>query len=237
MPVNSDASRLNTWGEFLGTRSWIASAPVPVSRAVLNPTPPSPTGSDRPSPVAVREWWQVAQEGALPFLALALLRGPEVEALLEETRGLLGIVRPEASPDHYYLREFTPLESLAEATVKTWTSTLFTVRMLGRMVTGDVSIKNISGPINIAQFAGDSAQRGLNEFLAFLALISISLGVLNLLPVPMLDGGHLLYYAVEAVKGSPVSEATMTSSGMVVSPRSSSMRAAAFVKRGGISST
>ena len=74
------------------------------------------------------------------------------------------------------------------------------------MLTGDVSIKNISGPINIAQFAGDSAQRGFSEFLAFLALVSISLGVLNLLPVPILDGGQIVYQTIEFVKGSPLSD-------------------------------
>ena len=74
------------------------------------------------------------------------------------------------------------------------------------MLIGEASVKNLSGPISIAQFAGLSAERGLVDFLSFLAKVSISLGVLNLLPIPMLDGGHLLFYAIEAVKGSPVSE-------------------------------
>ena len=110
------------------------------------------------------------------------------------------------SMDHYYKRTFTPLESFAEAAGKTWTSTLFTVRMLGRMVIGDVSIKNISGPINIAQFAGASAERGVSYFLSFLAVVSISLGVLNLLPIPILDGGQIVYQVVEVFKGSPMTE-------------------------------
>lgn len=126
-----------------------------------------------------------------------------------EVRGLLGITGSSDIGDYYYLRQFGPIESIAQATQRTWTSTLFTLRMLGRMVTGDVSIKNISGPINIAQFAGDSAQRGLSEFLAFLALISISLGVLNLLPVPVLDGGQIVYQTIEWVKGSPMSERSL----------------------------
>ena len=108
--------------------------------------------------------------------------------------------------DYYELRTFTPYESLREAATKTWRSTLFTMQMLGHMVTGDVSIKNISGPINIAQFAGDSAQRGIRSFLAFLAVVSISLGVLNLLPVPVLDGGQIVYQLVEMIKGSPMTE-------------------------------
>jgi regulator of sigma E protease len=101
---------------------------------------------------------------------------------------------------------YTPLESLSAAVDKTWTSTLFTMRMLGRMVTGDVSFKNISGPINIAQFAGDSAERGFSYFLGFLAIISISLGVLNLLPIPVLDGGQIVYQVVEMIKGGPLTE-------------------------------
>jgi regulator of sigma E protease len=121
-------------------------------------------------------------------------------------RGLLGVRSSSDIGDYYYLRKFGPIESVTQAAQRTWTSTLFTLRMLGRMVTGDVSIKNISGPIIIAQFAGDSAQRGLSEFLAFLALVSISLGVLNLLPVPVLDGGQIVYQTIELAKGSPLSE-------------------------------
>ena len=90
--------------------------------------------------------------------------------------------------------------------ITTWSSTVFTLRMLGRMVVGDVSVRNISGPINIAAYAGDSAQAGLGAFLSFLAIVSISLGVLNLLPVPLLDGGQIVYQLVELVKGSPMSE-------------------------------
>lgn len=123
-----------------------------------------------------------------------------------EKRGLLGISLPQASSDYYYRRTFTPLQSLNEAVTKTWTSTLFTVRMLSRMVTGDVSMKNISGPINIGQIAGESAQRGVEYFLGFLAVVSISLGVLNLLPIPVLDGGQIVYQVVEMVKGSPLTE-------------------------------
>jgi regulator of sigma E protease len=83
-----------------------------------------------------------------------------------------------------------------------------TVRMVSRMVTGEVSIKNISGPINIAQYAGYSASVGLTPFLSFLAIVSISLGILNLVPVPMLDGGQIAFQLIEAAKGSPLSERT-----------------------------
>ncbi len=123
-----------------------------------------------------------------------------------EIRGLLGVRSSSDAGEYFYLRKYGPLASTGEAIERTWASTVFTVRMLGRMVVGEVSIKNISGPINIAQFAGSSAQRGLNEFLAFLALVSISLGVLNLLPVPILDGGQIVYQSVELLKGSPLSE-------------------------------
>ena len=123
-----------------------------------------------------------------------------------EIRGLLGVRASSDIGSYYYLRKFGPIDSVTQAVQRTWTTTLFTLRMLGRMVTGDVSIKNISGPINIAQFAGDSARRGLDEFLAFMALISISLGVLNLLPLPVLDGGQIVFQTIEFAKGSPLSE-------------------------------
>ena len=136
--------------------------------------------------------------------ALDLTLGEEIEG--EERRGLIGIGIADTWENYYVLRKYSPLESLSAAVEKTWTSTLFTVRMLARMVTGDVSIKNISGPINIAQFAGQSAERGLSYFLGFLAIISISLGVLNLLPIPVLDGGQIVYQVVELVKGGPLTE-------------------------------
>jgi regulator of sigma E protease len=97
-------------------------------------------------------------------------------------------------------------EGLLRALHKTWDTSVFSLQMLGKMVMGQISLKNLSGPITIADYAGQSAQGGLASYLLFLALISISLGVLNLLPVPLLDGGHLMYYMVEIFKGSPVSD-------------------------------
>ncbi len=123
-----------------------------------------------------------------------------------EKRGLLGISLPQATSDYYYRRTFTPLQSLNEAAVKTWKSTVFTLHMLSRMVTGDVSMKNISGPINIGQIAGESAQLGARYFLSFLAIVSISLGILNLLPIPILDGGQIVYQVIELIKGSPMTD-------------------------------
>jgi len=104
---------------------------------------------------------------------------------------------------------YGPLEALVKASGKTWETSVFSLKMLGSMITGDVSWKGVSGPVTIASYAGQSAHIGWKAFLGFLALISISLGVLNLLPVPVLDGGHLMYYMVEIFKGSPVSEAAM----------------------------
>jgi regulator of sigma E protease len=104
---------------------------------------------------------------------------------------------------------FGPFESLGRAAVKTWDMSLFTLEMMGRMVLGQVSWKNLSGPLTIADYAGQSATLGWISFVSFLALVSVSLGVLNLLPVPLLDGGHLMYYVAEVFTGRPVSERTM----------------------------
>lgn len=104
------------------------------------------------------------------------------------------------------LVRYGPIESIWQGVVKTWDTAWFSVRMMGRMIMGDVSVKNISGPVTIADYAGQTARIGLAAYIGFLALVSVSLGVLNLLPIPMLDGGHLLYYLIEIVKGSPPSQ-------------------------------
>jgi regulator of sigma E protease len=99
--------------------------------------------------------------------------------------------------------------ALQEGVAKTWQMSVFSLQMMGRMITGEVSWHNLSGPLTIADYAGQSARNGWMSFVGFLALVSISLGVLNLLPIPLLDGGHLMYYIVEAVKGSPVPDRIM----------------------------
>jgi len=101
---------------------------------------------------------------------------------------------------------YPPVQAFAQAVRKTWETSMISLQMMGRMIMGQVSLKNLSGPVTIADYAGQSANMGLSTYLSFLALISISLGVLNLLPIPLLDGGHLLYYTVELIKGSPVSD-------------------------------
>jgi len=102
--------------------------------------------------------------------------------------------------------EYSPLEALQAGVIRTWDMSVLMLRVLGRIIIGESSLSNISGPLTIAQYAGTTASLGLVPFLSFLAIVSISLGVLNLLPIPVLDGGHLFYYLIEMVTGKPVSE-------------------------------
>jgi regulator of sigma E protease len=135
-----------------------------------------------------------------------------VAQVMEQGRpiGRLGITLQEGArtwpPGVLSTRRAGPVDALVVGAEKTWDMSSLTVEMLWRMLTGQVSAKNISGPISIAEFAGISASLGLTAFLGFLAIISVSLGVLNLMPVPLLDGGQIVYQLVEAVKGSPLSE-------------------------------
>lgn len=116
----------------------------------------------------------------------------------------------QAEMDKFLIQvQYPPVTALSKAFKKTWDTSIFSLKMLGSMITGEVSWKGMSGPVTIASYAGQSAHIGWKAFIGFLAVISISLGVLNLLPIPVLDGGHLLYYMVEILKGSPVSEQVM----------------------------
>jgi regulator of sigma E protease len=174
--------------------------------------------------VAVSDWATVAgriREAGDRALDVELLRGSEAlrvrvtpQVVEEQGRrfGRIGIgVRddPAAFEAMRIVVSYGPLESAARALTLTWETSALTLRMMGRMLTGELSWKNISGPVTIADYAGQSARLGVDHFLRFLALISISLGVLNLLPVPVLDGGHLLYYFAELIKGGPLSERAM----------------------------
>jgi len=149
---------------------------------------------------------EVLRDGAQRTLTIT----PEKTDTAGGTIGRIGAYGPEISQadrDRMFTTvRYGPLEAVGQGIAKTWDITQLTARVLVGLVTGEASLRNISGPIAIAQYAGQSAQIGLATFIGFVALISVSIGILNLLPIPVLDGGHLLYYAIEAIKGSPVSE-------------------------------
>ncbi|WP_227814394.1 RIP metalloprotease RseP [Nitrogeniibacter aestuarii] len=137
---------------------------------------------------------------------------PRPEMVDDEMVGRIGVgvQRTEEGADSMFVVvTHPPLEALSLAAVQTWDMSIFSLKMIGRMITGDLSWKNLSGPVTIADYAGQSAKMGLDHYIKFLALISISLGVLNLLPIPVLDGGHLLYYVIEIIRGGPVPERVM----------------------------
>ncbi|WP_122457980.1 sigma E protease regulator RseP [Pseudomonas poae] len=117
-----------------------------------------------------------------------------------------GVKSPEWPPSMVREVSFGPLDAIGEGAKRTWTMSVLTLESLKKMLFGELSVKNLSGPITIAKVAGASAQSGVADFLNFLAYLSISLGVLNLLPIPVLDGGHLLFYLVEWVRGRPLSD-------------------------------
>ncbi|MEQ8662958.1 MAG: RIP metalloprotease RseP [Gammaproteobacteria bacterium] len=141
--------------------------------------------------------------------ALALTLTPAAELVDGETIGRIGAevrVPAQIDPVPRARERYGAIEALGGAAERTWAMSVTTLRFLGKMITGEASVRNLSGPISIAQFAGESARLGVARFLEFLALVSVSLGVLNLLPIPLLDGGHLLYYLIEFVARRPVSE-------------------------------
>lgn len=164
-----------------------------------------------------RAWLNVIESSPGETLVAGVKRGDDflelpvqVQSVETEagTVGRIGIgIEPIRYPENMIRRyHYSVIESLSIGVERTLDTSIFIFESLVKMISGQISVKNLSGPITIAKVATDSAQNGFYAWLSLLALLSVSLGVLNLLPIPVLDGGHLLFYAIEAIKGSPVSE-------------------------------
>jgi regulator of sigma E protease len=220
--------------DHLGLQPWRPDLPAVVGQ-VTSGSPAEQAGirpDDRILAIngtAITGWQEIAErvpelavgeQGGIQSLEVAIERdGREFEVRLVpellDGRPIIGIQAPPPGPElqadyermHTVLR-YGPIAALGQAGQETWRLTTATLGMLGRMITGKASLSNLSGPVTIAQMAHSSARLGFSRFLFFLGLISLSLAIINLLPIPLLDGGHLMYYAAEIIKGSPVSEQT-----------------------------
>ena len=229
--ISADFSEENTL-EYLGLTPWRPKLPPligevapgsPAESAGLRAGDRITTIDDRP----IDGWQDIAR--LIPELAMDENNGMRAVSLeierdgrqlqvsltpeLQEGRAVIGIQAPPPGADlqaefdrTFTLMRLGPINALGEATSETWRLSSATLGILGRMITGKASLSNLSGPITIAQMAHSSARLGFSRFLFFLGLISLSLAIINLLPIPMLDGGHLMYYLAEWIKGSPVSE-------------------------------
>jgi regulator of sigma E protease len=191
-------------------------------------SPSDGAAASREAPAAVeitgwQQWRDFVRDRPGETVDVRVLRdGEELELPLEigiveddgRSVGQIGAWSIDRLPDDVIARirseqRYGPLDAAVRGVQKTWEMSALTVRMLARMVVGDVSLRNVSGPISIAAYAGDSAAAGLTAFLNFLGIVSISLGIMNLLPVPLLDGGQIVYQIAELLKGAPLSERAM----------------------------
>jgi regulator of sigma E protease len=163
------------------------------------------------------QWVKYVRQRPGQSIALRVLRQdhmveltvvPESKPSKEGSIGMVGAMVDDPYHDHRVMVRYNPAVALGKGLLKTWDMTLLTFHMIGELITGSASVRNVSGPITIAEYAGKTASIGLSYFLDLLAIISVSLAVLNILPIPLLDGGHLLYFVIEIIKGSPISERT-----------------------------
>jgi regulator of sigma E protease len=198
---------------------------VPAIAAVVLRDSPGERAGIQPGDVIVRadgqsiegwgQWVEFLQQRPGETIEVTVLRGTReieltatLDTLVDNGRSM-GRIGIERRLDVTAEQRYGVLESVPRGVEKTWDVITFTVSMIAHMITGDVSLKNMSGPLSIADIAGSSANAGLAVFLSFLAAVSISLGILNLLPIPILDGGQIVYQVAELVKGSPLSERAM----------------------------